>query len=76
MEQNQDSQSSGLQSSETSNDEVTPLLISTTQPLRKENKCSPQRIRNVITFSALWIAYLLLSAAYSIISPFYPQEVK
>jgi aldehyde:ferredoxin oxidoreductase len=27
-----------------------------------------------MTFAALWLAYLLMSVAYSILAPFYPQE--
>ena len=31
--------------------------------------------RNLVTFSALFVGYLVVSVAYSIIAPFYPQEV-
>ena len=34
-----------------------------------------EKCRKCITLSSLFMAYLLVSAAYSIIAPFYPQEV-
>lgn len=41
----------------------------------KKDKLSRQTIRDVATISTLWVAYLIVSAGYSIIAPFYPQEV-
>ena len=32
--------------------------------------------RNVVVAVCLWLAYTLCSAAYSIINPFFPQEVR
>ena len=32
--------------------------------------------RNVVVVVCLWLAYTLCSAAYSIINPFFPQEVR
>ena len=34
-----------------------------------------EKLRKFLILSSLFIAYMLISAAYSIISPFYPQEV-
>ena len=34
-----------------------------------------EKLRKFLILSSLFIAYLLISAAYSILSPFYPQEV-
>ena len=62
-------------------DESDPLLLShrvipsSSSGRKRCCRCSRKQIRNIITLLTIWIAYLLISAAYSIIAPFYPQEV-
>ena len=53
--------------------EGSPLLGHTngSEPAVKKRK----PLRNLVTFSALFVGYLVVSVAYSIIAPFYPQEV-
>lgn len=54
--------------------EESDTLLLSSEVIRK-GKCSRKKIRNVVTLLTIWTAYLLVSAAYSIIAPFYPQEV-
>ena len=55
---------------EDSSDEERPLL---------ENASKPGRChgwRKILISVCIWIGYLLISAAYSVIGPFFPQEVR
>ena len=64
-------------------DERTPLsprggrgsILGWSPPTPRKTSCSPENLKKFFIFSGLWMAYLIISAAYSIISPFYPQEV-
>ena len=55
--------------------ETDPLILPEQSDTKKSWRCSRQTVRNLITFIALWIAYLVINVAYSILDPFYPQEV-
>ena len=55
--------------------EIDPLILSEQPDVKKSWRCSKQTVRNLITFIALWISYLIINVAYSILDPFYPQEV-
>lgn len=63
------------QTSWTGPKETDPLILPEKHYTKKSWRCSKQTVRNLITFIALWIAYLVISSAYSILAPFYPQEV-
>lgn len=57
--------------------ERSPLIYSsdTTKVKGNVTNSKSKSCRNLVTFSALWITYLVVSVAYSILAPFYPQEV-
>ena len=60
--------------------ESSPLIYSSVSPdttkfKRNVTSSKSKSCRNLVTFSALWITYLVVSVAYSILAPFYPQEV-
>ena len=58
-------------------DEKHYLLASTPPPVSvKTEKPFGSKLKRFLVFSSLWVAYLIISAAYSMISPFYPQEVR
>ena len=48
------------------------LLSSKAQSSTRQKR---ERMKKLLIFISLWTVYLIISAAYSIISPFYPQEV-
>ena len=49
-------------------------LLTPQAPDNKKQKSSLNG-KNVALFVCLWVAYFLCSMAYSIIGPFFPQEV-
>jgi len=62
--------------------EKDPLLNSPTPSLDediKDVKCtdrfSKDKVRNLVTAACLWMGYLIVSAAYSLLGPFFPGEV-
>ena len=43
---------------------------------KKERKFTKDNVKKLFILVALWLAYLFISAAYSVIAPFYPIEVQ
>ena len=56
-------------------DEEFHLLSMSTIPEDSREETRRGKCKKFIILSSLFMAYLLVSAAYSIIAPFYPQEV-
>ena len=56
-------------------DEEFHLLSLSTIPEDSREETRRGKCKKFIILSSLFMAYLLVSAAYSIIAPFYPQEV-
>lgn len=43
--------------------------------MKMEKRCSKQTLRNILTFSIIWISYYFINAGFSMLGPFFPQEV-
>ena len=84
MENNDDNSSYQTYTSPVNDDEREYLLkssppshgtVETTAVTVPKVKRFGNKLKRFLIFCSLWTAYLIISAAYSIISPFYPQEV-
>ncbi len=60
--------------------EATPLLgdkeVKRTEEVKKDKEVKRDKWKRFITVCSLWVAYLVCNAAYSIIGPFFPNEVQ